>query len=205
MRSSWRDAATDSAFSFRAQRETTDPVAFITAFSRALRGRGLPATAASSIDAVRALSAVDITDRDDVYFALRSVFTTRRQDFDLFDEVFEAWWGLDTRREHRDRPTGPERPRANPPVIAPWDAPKVGATSTYLTRWAVSLAETSEDETVPRASPSTRCRRHERLPSMRSRASRVAGGREGRRSVNAWRRFASAGRDCSTVARRCSS
>ena len=58
-----------------------EPVAFVTLFSRALRERGLPTTPASSIDAIRALAAVDMTDKDDVYFALRSVFATRRQDF----------------------------------------------------------------------------------------------------------------------------
>ena len=116
----------------------------------------MPATPATAVDAVRALAAVDIADRDDVYFALRSVFATRRQDFDRFDQVFEEWWGSHHQQHRRDRAAGSERPAANPPVIAPWDAPKVGAAPTYLTQWAASFAETRDDETVPLAAPSTR-------------------------------------------------
>jgi uncharacterized protein with von Willebrand factor type A (vWA) domain len=133
-----------------------EPVAFITSFSRALRERGVPATPASSIDAVRALAAVDITDKGDVYFALRSVFATRRQDFGLFDQLFEEWWGSHRREDGRDRTAVSKRPVGNPPITAPWDAPKVGTAPTYLTRWAASAAETRDDETVPLAAPSTR-------------------------------------------------
>jgi uncharacterized protein with von Willebrand factor type A (vWA) domain len=135
-----------------------EPVAFVTAFSRALRARGLPVTPASSIDAVRALAAVDVTDRSDVYFALRSVLATRRQDFALFDRLFDDWWGSHGRDgDGRDRTAESRRPTRNPPIIAPWDHPKVGTASTYLTRWAASAAETTDDdETVPLAAPSTR-------------------------------------------------
>src|SRR5687768_6773461 len=133
-----------------------EPVAFITSFSRALRERGLPATPASSIEAVRALAAVDITDKGDVYLALRAVFATRRQDFALFDRLFEEWWGSRRREDGRDRTDESKRPTGNPPIIAPWDPPKGGTASTYLTRWAASSGETRDDETVPLAAPSTR-------------------------------------------------
>jgi uncharacterized protein with von Willebrand factor type A (vWA) domain len=104
-----------------------DPVAFVTSFGRALRDRGLPTTPASSIDAIRALSVVDVTDRDDVYFALRSVLATRRQDFPLFDRLFDEWWGSRGSEARRDR-----------------------------AQWAVAPAEAREDETAPVAAPSTR-------------------------------------------------
>ena len=132
-----------------------DPVAFITSFSRALRERGLPTTPASSIDAVRALAAVDVTDEGDVYFALRSVLATRRRDFAVFDQLFEDWWGSHRHEDGRDRTPEPTRPTANPP-ITPWGAPNVGTASTYLTRWAASAPETRDDETVPLAAPSIR-------------------------------------------------
>ncbi|HEX6053954.1 MAG TPA: VWA domain-containing protein [Gemmatimonadaceae bacterium] len=127
---------------------------FITSFSRALRDRGLRATPATSIDAVRALGAVDITDRGDVYFALRAVFATRRQDLEPFDEVFAAWWTARGREADRDSAAPREKTSTNPSVVAPWDEPKVGSTSTYLTRWAASLTEAEDDETVPVAAPS---------------------------------------------------
>jgi uncharacterized protein with von Willebrand factor type A (vWA) domain len=133
-----------------------DPVTFITSFSRALRDHGMAATPASSIDAIRALAAVDVTDKGDVYFALRSVFAKRRQDFALFDRLFEDWWGSHNYADERNRTVGPRQPAANPPIIGPWAAPKVSTASTYLTQWASSAAETRDDETVPLAAPSTR-------------------------------------------------
>jgi uncharacterized protein with von Willebrand factor type A (vWA) domain len=133
-----------------------EPIAFVTSFSRALRERGVPATPASSIDAVRALATVDVADKGDVYFSLRAVLVTRRQDFVLFDQLFNEWWGSRGRAEAEARTAESKRPAANPPVVAPWDAPKVGAASTYLTRWAASAAETEDDATVPLAAPSTR-------------------------------------------------
>src|SRR5688500_865886 len=73
--------------------ELSDPVAFVTAFSRLLRERGLDATPATSIVAVQALVAVDFGDRDDVYHALRAVFVSRHSDLRLFDAAFDEWWG----------------------------------------------------------------------------------------------------------------
>src|SRR6476619_568567 len=87
----------------RADMRDRDPVVFVTSFSRALRDRGIAATPASSIDAIRAVAAVDVTDKEDVYFALRSVLATRHQDFAQFDVLFEDWWGSNNRDESRDR------------------------------------------------------------------------------------------------------
>ena len=133
-----------------------EPVAFITSFSRALRERGLLGTPASSIDAVRALAAVDITDKGDVYFALRSVLAARRQDFALFDQLFDEWWGSHGRAQAQARTDKSKRPSSNPPIIAPRAPPMVGTASTSLTRWAASTAETRDDEPVPLPAPSTR-------------------------------------------------
>jgi uncharacterized protein with von Willebrand factor type A (vWA) domain len=133
-----------------------EPVAFVTSFSRALRERGLRATPASSIDAVQALAAVDISDKADVYFALRSVFSTCHQDLALFDQLFAEWWGSHSREEGRDRTAESKRPSGDPPANAPRDPPKAGTASTHLTRWAASAAEAQDDETVPLAAPSTR-------------------------------------------------
>ncbi len=132
-----------------------DPVTFATQFSRLLRERGIAATPATSIEAVRVLAAVDATDRMDVYLALRTLFVTRRQDLDLFDELFEAWWG---RRDASHDGTVPSRRGAatNPPVISPTDEPKTATGSTALTRWASSLADAEGEETIPLAAPSVR-------------------------------------------------
>lgn len=132
-----------------------DPVGFVTSFSRALRDRGISATPASSIDAIRALAAVDVTDKGDVYFALRAVLATRRQDFALFDQLFEDWWGSRNAYDGPDLTAGPKQPAANP-LIGPRGTPNVVTASADLTRWAVPPAEARDDETVPVAAPSTR-------------------------------------------------
>jgi uncharacterized protein with von Willebrand factor type A (vWA) domain len=127
----------------------------VTDLSRRLRAAGVATTPASSIDAVRALAAVDATDKTDVYLAFRALFVARRHDIERFDEIFEAWWAAGT----LDAP-GPERfpgPRArNPSVVAPWEEPKAAKAATALTRWASSMAEADGDETVPLAAPSAR-------------------------------------------------
>ena len=132
----------------------SDPVTSITTFSRRARERGLDATPATSIEAVRAVAAVDLGDRDDVYFALRAVFATRHQDFALFDAVFDEWWdaqALGPSGEPRQRAKG-----ANPPVVVPWEDAQTPTTSTSLTRWASSSADVGGEEPVLMAAPSTR-------------------------------------------------
>ena len=70
--------------------------------------------------------------------------------------MFDDWWGSHRHDDGRDRTAESKRATGNPPIITPWDRPKVSTASTYLTRWAASAAETPGDETVPLATPSTR-------------------------------------------------
>src|SRR5262245_39149952 len=62
-------------------------------FCRTLRERGLLATPAEAIDAVTALGLIDLDDREETFLSLRSVFTSRPEDFPIFEEVFESFWG----------------------------------------------------------------------------------------------------------------
>lgn len=62
-------------------------------FSRALRERGLAITTSQSIDAIKSLSLVDLGDRDEVYWGLKGVLTVRVEEFPIFDELFESFWG----------------------------------------------------------------------------------------------------------------
>ncbi len=64
----------------------------VVGFCRALRARGVPVTAAESLDAVRAVVAVDVSDREDVRTALRTVLAASRHDLTIFDELFDAFW-----------------------------------------------------------------------------------------------------------------
>lgn len=62
------------------------------AFGRMLRAAGVATTTSEVMDAVRALEAVDLLDRDEVYLALRTVLVTRREEIPIFDRCFESFW-----------------------------------------------------------------------------------------------------------------
>jgi uncharacterized protein len=61
-------------------------------FCRALRERGLLATPSEAIDAVTTLSLIDFDDREEIFLSLRSVLTSRVEDFPIFEELFEDFW-----------------------------------------------------------------------------------------------------------------
>ena len=62
------------------------------AFGAMLRASGLPVTTSAVMDAVRALEAVDLMDRAEVYLALRTVLMGRIEEQPAFDRCFEAFW-----------------------------------------------------------------------------------------------------------------
>lgn len=62
------------------------------AFGAMLRASGLPVTTSAVMDAVRALEAVDLMDRAEVYLALRTVLMSRMEEQPAFDRCFEAFW-----------------------------------------------------------------------------------------------------------------
>lgn len=125
---------------------SADLVEATTRFCRALRERGLAVSPEESIDAVRALSAVDLSDRVEVYFALRALLTSRRDDGPQFDLAFEEWFGSATAAEKETgvipRPTLPPGPAGSRDSIF------------TLNRWARSEAE-PHAEVVSIAAPST--------------------------------------------------
>jgi uncharacterized protein with von Willebrand factor type A (vWA) domain len=61
-------------------------------FARALREAGVPVGPDRAIDALRALEVSGVARRDDVYWTLASVFLSRREHFELFDQAFDAFW-----------------------------------------------------------------------------------------------------------------
>jgi len=131
-----------------------DPAFLVTEFSRRLRDHGVATTTDSGIDAVRALSAIDPTDKRDVYLAFRAIFVQRRNDLAVFDALFQEWWASAYAAPDAKRTRADSDP-PNPPVIAPWDEPKAGS-ATALTRWASSRDDTDGEESIPLAAPSTR-------------------------------------------------
>jgi uncharacterized protein with von Willebrand factor type A (vWA) domain len=62
------------------------------AFGGMLRASGLPVTTSAVMDAVRALEAVDLMDRAEVYLTLRTVLMSRIEEQPAFDRCFEEFW-----------------------------------------------------------------------------------------------------------------
>jgi hypothetical protein len=64
----------------------------IVEFCRFARDCGLPAGVKESLDALRAAEAVGIGERDKLKYALRAVICSSKPDWDLFADVFAAFW-----------------------------------------------------------------------------------------------------------------
>ena len=67
-------------------------VGHVVTFGRVLREAGLEIGPGRLTDALRALDAVDLESRDDVYFSLRQTLVSRHDELAIFDRAFEAWF-----------------------------------------------------------------------------------------------------------------
>ena len=63
-------------------------------FTRLLRANDFPVSPAEVHDALRAVHSIDIGDRADFYLALRSVLLWSPDRHELFDQLFERFWGV---------------------------------------------------------------------------------------------------------------
>ncbi|MEP2704589.1 MAG: VWA domain-containing protein [Roseibium sp.] len=61
-------------------------------FARTLRKAGVPVGPASVVDAVNAVEVSGITNREDLYWTLHSVFVRKHEQKVLFDEAFRIYW-----------------------------------------------------------------------------------------------------------------
>ena len=61
-------------------------------FARVLRAAGIPVGPGRVIEAVRALDVVGVRRRDDFYWTLFSVFVSRRDHREIFDQAFHVFW-----------------------------------------------------------------------------------------------------------------
>jgi uncharacterized protein with von Willebrand factor type A (vWA) domain len=86
-------------------------------FCRTLREHGLAVTPSESVDAVTTLRLVDRDDRREVFLSLRSVLTSRVEDFPVFEELFEAFWHRSGKSQHPrklvESPRGPNKEGRN--------------------------------------------------------------------------------------------
>src|SRR4029079_13652540 len=70
-------------------------------FGRSLRAAHLPIDLGAAVDFARALTLVDISDREQVRAAGAAVFVRRRDDRAVYDRAFDRWW---RRRGSRSSP-----------------------------------------------------------------------------------------------------
>src|SRR4029077_16914955 len=81
-------------------------------FGHMLRAAGMPLTIGEMMDGGRALDAVDLLDRQDVYLALRPTLVARYEEFPIFDRCFETFWRFQA--EEGQGLEGPHRPPTPP-------------------------------------------------------------------------------------------
>ena len=64
----------------------------VVTFGRVLREAGIEVGPGRVADALRALDSVDLARQEDVYFALRQTLVSRRDELEVFDRAFDAWF-----------------------------------------------------------------------------------------------------------------
>ena len=114
---------------------------------RALREHGVAVTPAEVVVAAAALQIIDQDDREEVFLTLRSIFTSRVDDFPIFEQLFAQYWDSTpekhVQREGLSKTTLQVRP----------GAPRRGL-AYFLENWATARSEDSEPMKVPGASES---------------------------------------------------
>lgn len=97
---------------------------------------------AETADALRALRAVNVLDREAFRLALRTTLPHRREDLSVFDALFDAYWGT---RRPAESEAQEERPQPQPLAEA------AAAGSPSLRRWAEEAADGEQE--LPGYSP----------------------------------------------------
>ena len=69
-----------------------DLVSHVIGFCRSLREDGLLVGPSETADAIRSLSLVDLMDRDQVYWAFRTILVSRMDETAAFDDCFRRFW-----------------------------------------------------------------------------------------------------------------
>jgi len=121
-------------------------------FCRSLRERGVAATPAEAVDAARTLNLIDLDDRRETFLSLRSVLTSRVEDFEIFAELFEEFWrGLGHSAQPQNIAQREARLGANPQKRpASLDFSRKGL-AFFLDNWATSSND-AEQINIPAAS-----------------------------------------------------
>ncbi len=112
---------------------------------RALREHGVAVTPSEVVTGATAFSVIDQADREEVFLSLRSIFTSRVDDFPIFEQLFGRYWD-NTPEKHVER----EGLSKTTLQVRP-GAPRRGL-AYFLENWGAAPAEDSEPIKVPGAS-----------------------------------------------------
>src|SRR6266496_4228317 len=95
------------------------PLERLVGFGRYLRRLGLPVETRRTLTFCRAAAVLDPLDREDLYWAGRATLVARREDIEVFDRAFDAYFGDQVVGERRvmvpDASRGPQAEREEPP------------------------------------------------------------------------------------------
>jgi uncharacterized protein len=88
--------------------------ASIVAFCRSARSNGLPSSTQQVLAALEAAKTIGVTDLQLFAFALRSVLCSSQEEWELFDQLFQAFWSS-AQRGPECSPVEDQRPTAHKP------------------------------------------------------------------------------------------
>ncbi len=111
-------------------------------FARVLRRAGIPVGPAAVVDAVRAVTIAGIDTRDDFYWTLHAIFTTRRDHHAVFDEAFRLFWRS---RKHLQQML---MAKPDPEKAEPSSEPRAAATRVAEAMFDAGLGAMPERQTI---------------------------------------------------------
>ncbi len=98
-------------------------VRHVVVFGRVLREGGLEIGPRRVADALRGLDAIDLARQEDVYWTLRQTLVTRREELEIFDRAFNAWFlrtpARPRAREAEPPPRAGQRRKGGAPGLGP--------------------------------------------------------------------------------------
>src|SRR5271154_3571059 len=106
------------------QEEHDRSAASIIEFCHFARENGLSAGVQQTLAAIEAAKTIGIASREDFAFALRSVLSSSKEEWDLFDRLFHAFWNFSPRasgpeaKEEKEARFTTSRPRASSRALA---------------------------------------------------------------------------------------
>ncbi len=123
-------------------------------FGRVLREAGLEVGPGRLADALAGLDEVELARQDDVYWTLRTTLVSRREELEIFERAFHAWFlGAALRPPLRDVSPPEQAPRQRPGSAAPLPAQETDGGESETGGWSAEellrhrdFAEMSKEE-----------------------------------------------------------